>query len=284
MPTVSRHVSASASGSASKRAPTAPGLGLQDAGGDLGGRGEPCGSAAALGRRWRVAHNSTGPTTAKRDTHLTRKRSGLHLTNALLWSRVSGPPLLIGSVALAVILFEGGLKTPVSMLRLAFRPAAVLATIGVGVTAGILGAVVSLRAARGRVRAQRPDVGVLDRPFAAPDCRTGLDRRRRCGPAVPRANDRWCRTRRGGRLGARAVAEAVADRSTARSGPGADRWARRVRVGSTHRHQRLPCDLPGRGDHRCNAAPRAPGRRAFLRGHGVARADRAVLDARSAGD
>src|SRR6516162_718272 len=93
MPTVSRHVSASASGSASKRASTAPGLGLQDAGGDLGGRGEPCGFAAALGRRWRVAHNSTGPTTAKRDTHLTRKRSGLHLTNALLWSRVSGPPL-----------------------------------------------------------------------------------------------------------------------------------------------------------------------------------------------
>src|SRR6516164_3378407 len=93
MPTVSRHVSASASGSASKRAPTAPGLGLQDSGGDLGGRGEPCGFAAALGRRWRAAHNSTGPTTAKRDTHLTRKRSGLHLTNALLWSRVSGPPL-----------------------------------------------------------------------------------------------------------------------------------------------------------------------------------------------
>jgi len=51
---------------------------------------------------------------------------------------------LIGSVALAVILLEGGLKTPVPMLRLAFWPAAALATIGVGVTAGILGAVVSL--------------------------------------------------------------------------------------------------------------------------------------------
>jgi potassium/hydrogen antiporter len=51
---------------------------------------------------------------------------------------------LIGSVALAVILFEGGLKTPVSMLRLAFWPAAVLATIDVGVTAGILGATVWL--------------------------------------------------------------------------------------------------------------------------------------------
>ena len=51
---------------------------------------------------------------------------------------------LIGSVALAVILFEGGLKTPVSMMRLAFWPAAVLATIGVAVTAAILGIFVSL--------------------------------------------------------------------------------------------------------------------------------------------
>src|SRR5215831_6534416 len=55
-----------------------------------------------------------------------------------------GSAYLIGSVALAVILIEGGLKTPVSMLRLAFWPAAVLATIGVGVTAAILGAVISL--------------------------------------------------------------------------------------------------------------------------------------------
>src|SRR5438874_4387931 len=51
---------------------------------------------------------------------------------------------LIGSVALAVILFEGGLKTSISMLRLAFWPAAVLATIGVAVTAAILGIFVSL--------------------------------------------------------------------------------------------------------------------------------------------
>jgi putative transposase len=33
-------------------------------GSGVGGRGEPCGFAAALGRRGRVAHNSTGPTTA----------------------------------------------------------------------------------------------------------------------------------------------------------------------------------------------------------------------------
>ncbi len=51
---------------------------------------------------------------------------------------------LIGSVALAVILFEGGLKTPVSMFRLAFWPAAVLATIGVAVTAAVAGIFISL--------------------------------------------------------------------------------------------------------------------------------------------
>ncbi len=50
---------------------------------------------------------------------------------------------LIGSVALAVILFEGGLKTSVSMLRLAFWPALVLATLGVAVTAGIVGGVLA---------------------------------------------------------------------------------------------------------------------------------------------
>jgi NhaP-type Na+/H+ and K+/H+ antiporter len=51
---------------------------------------------------------------------------------------------LIGSIALAVILFEGGLKTPVAMLRLAFWPAALLATVGVAVTALVLGLFVSL--------------------------------------------------------------------------------------------------------------------------------------------
>jgi cell volume regulation protein A len=55
-----------------------------------------------------------------------------------------GSAYLVGSVALAVILLEGGLKTPVSMLRLAFWPAAVLATIGVGVTAVVAGGAVWL--------------------------------------------------------------------------------------------------------------------------------------------
>jgi NhaP-type Na+/H+ and K+/H+ antiporter len=53
-----------------------------------------------------------------------------------------GSAYLIGSVALAVILFEGGLKTPVSMFRSAFWPAAVLATGGVAITAGVLGGIV----------------------------------------------------------------------------------------------------------------------------------------------
>ena len=63
-------------------------------GGDMGGRGQPCGFAAALGRRWRVAHNPTEPTTADRGLHLTRKGSGLPLINAL-------PVVLsLGSIAL----------------------------------------------------------------------------------------------------------------------------------------------------------------------------------------
>jgi len=49
---------------------------------------------------------------------------------------------LIGSVALAVIMFEGGLKTPVSMLRIAVWPALALAVVGVGVTAVVIGATV----------------------------------------------------------------------------------------------------------------------------------------------
>ncbi len=47
---------------------------------------------------------------------------------------------LIGSIALAAILFEGGLKTERSMLRLAFWPAAAMATGGVAITTAIVGA------------------------------------------------------------------------------------------------------------------------------------------------
>jgi potassium/hydrogen antiporter len=51
---------------------------------------------------------------------------------------------LIGSVALAVILFQGGLTTPPAIFRLAFWPAAVLATAGVALTAGIVGGAIAL--------------------------------------------------------------------------------------------------------------------------------------------
>jgi NhaP-type Na+/H+ and K+/H+ antiporter len=47
---------------------------------------------------------------------------------------------LIGSIALAIILFEGGLKTERTMIRAAFGPSLALATIGVAITAAIVGA------------------------------------------------------------------------------------------------------------------------------------------------
>ena len=47
---------------------------------------------------------------------------------------------LIGSIALAVILFDGGLATTPAMLRLALWPSLVMATAGVAVTAVIVGA------------------------------------------------------------------------------------------------------------------------------------------------
>jgi potassium/hydrogen antiporter len=48
---------------------------------------------------------------------------------------------LVGSVALALVLFDGALRTPRQAFRLAFKPALVLATIGVAITATIVGAI-----------------------------------------------------------------------------------------------------------------------------------------------
>jgi cell volume regulation protein A len=50
---------------------------------------------------------------------------------------------LIGSVALAVILFDGGIRTPFAVVRLAIWPALVLAVVGVAVTAVVVGAAVA---------------------------------------------------------------------------------------------------------------------------------------------
>ena len=47
---------------------------------------------------------------------------------------------LIGSIALAAILFEGGLKTSRAMLSTAFWPAAAMATAGVAITTAVVGA------------------------------------------------------------------------------------------------------------------------------------------------
>lgn len=47
---------------------------------------------------------------------------------------------LVGSIALAIILFDGGLRTSMRDLRRAIAPAGLLATVGVVVTAGITGA------------------------------------------------------------------------------------------------------------------------------------------------
>lgn len=50
---------------------------------------------------------------------------------------------LIGSLALAVILFDGGLRTRVASFRVGLRPALMLATIGVVVTVAITGLITS---------------------------------------------------------------------------------------------------------------------------------------------
>ena len=44
---------------------------------------------------------------------------------------------LVGSLALAVILFDGGFRTPLPSIRVGWRPAAVLATVGVAITAAV---------------------------------------------------------------------------------------------------------------------------------------------------
>lgn len=55
-----------------------------------------------------------------------------------------GAAYLIGSIALAIILFEGGTKTPLAVVRRMLWPAVTLATVGVAVTTFVVGGLVSL--------------------------------------------------------------------------------------------------------------------------------------------
>src|ERR1041385_6816169 len=49
----------------------------------------------------------------------------------------------LGSMALAIILFDGGLRTPTANFRIALWPSLALATFGVLVTAGVVAVVAS---------------------------------------------------------------------------------------------------------------------------------------------
>ena len=49
----------------------------------------------------------------------------------------------IGTIALAMILFDGGLGTSLSAIRISWQPSVLLATVGVAITAGITGVVAS---------------------------------------------------------------------------------------------------------------------------------------------
>ena len=55
-----------------------------------------------------------------------------------------GAAYLVGSLALAAILFQGGLSTERSMIQQALWPSVALATVGVAISAGIVGAAVVL--------------------------------------------------------------------------------------------------------------------------------------------
>ena len=203
---------------------------------------------------------------------------------------------LVGSVALAVILFEGGLKTHLSMLRLAVWPALALAVIGVGITAAIVAAAVMWIAAVPFAMAML--VGSAVAPTDAAAVAALLGRARLALPerinalleiesglndpmsifltvfvirvivepasatwsqrraAVRARDDRRRRARAGRRLAARPAVAPPVAGSPHRHGAGAGVQPGAVRPRAGPRHQRLPGDLPRRRDRRRDTAPR----------------------------
>jgi len=95
----------------------------------------------------------------------------------------------VGVVALAYILFAGGFGTPWSDVRLAVRPAAVLATIGVVITAALTGAfatwVTDLSWREGLL------LGAI---VSSTDRSAFRDERARCSKSSPVAMTRWPRS------------------------------------------------------------------------------------------
>jgi hypothetical protein len=89
----------------------------------------------------------------------------------------------IGTVALAVILFDGGLQTRASALAVAGKPAAVLATVGVAITAAV-------------GSPPRPSWGCRRSPGCCSAASSRPPMRRRCSRCCGR---RACNCRRGWR-------------------------------------------------------------------------------------
>jgi cell volume regulation protein A len=91
---------------------------------------------------------------------------------------------VLGSIALAIILFDGGLRTDFANFRVAAWPALLLATVGVVVTAALSGAAAYWLLRLGWVESFL--IGAVVGSTASASSRTP----RRRSPAPPRARPR----------------------------------------------------------------------------------------------